>query len=183
MDWPGAAYYEELMQRYPDVQVILTVRDPERWYESVRSTIYNVQNVASSPVLSLAGFFVPRVKQLRCVVRMASKLVWEGVFGGRFEDQGYAIGVFERWNDEVKKRVPAERLLVYEVKEGGEPLCDFLGVGVPEGKSFPHLNDAEAFRKMLLRRRALASAALIGGASLIVFGLLYLLSKTSPRWA
>jgi hypothetical protein len=45
---------------------------------------------------------------------MSSKLAWEDVFGGRFEERGYAIGVFERWNDEVKRRVPAERLLVYE---------------------------------------------------------------------
>jgi hypothetical protein len=183
VDWPGAAFYEELMQRYPDAKVILTVRDPERWYESVRSTIYNVQNVASSPVLALAGLFVPRVKQLRRVARMASKLAWEDVFGGRFEDRGYAIGVFKRWNEEVKSRVPAERLLVYEVKAGWEPLCDFLEVAAPDGRPFPHLNDAEAFRKMLRRRRALASAALIGGASLIGFALLYLLSRTSPRRA
>ena len=183
VDWPGAAFYEELMQRYPGAKVILTVRDPERWYESVRSTIYNVQSIASSPVLTLSGIFVPRVKQLRRVARMASKLAWEDVFGGRFEERGYAIGVFERWNDEVKRRVPAERLLVYEVKDGWEPLCDFLEVAVPEGRPFPHLNDAEAFRKMLRRRRALAAAALIGGASLIGFALLYLLSRTSPRRA
>jgi Sulfotransferase domain len=171
------------MQRYPDAKVILTVRDPERWYESVRGTIYNVQSVASSLVLTLSGLFVPRVNQLRRVARMSSKLAWEDVFGGRFEERGYATGVFERWNDEVKRRVPAERLLVYEVKDGWEPLCDFLGVAVPEGKPFPHLNDAEAFRKMLRRRRALASAGLIGGASLIGFALLYLLSRTSPRRA
>jgi Sulfotransferase domain len=183
VDWPGAAFYEELMQRYPDAKVILAVRGPERWYESVRGTIYNVQSVASSPVLTLSGLFVPRIKQLRRVARMSSKLAWEDVFGGRFEERGYAIGVFERWNDEVKRRVPAERLLVYEVKDGWEPLCDFLGVAVPEGKPFPHLNDAEAFRKMLRRRRALASAGLIGGASLIGFALLYLLSRTSPRRA
>jgi hypothetical protein len=37
VDWPGAAFYEELMERYPDAKVILTVRNPERWYESARS--------------------------------------------------------------------------------------------------------------------------------------------------
>jgi Sulfotransferase domain len=183
VDWPGAAFYEELMQRYPEARVILTVRDPERWYESVRSTIYNVQSVASSPIFSLAALFVPRMRHMRRIARMASDVAWEDMFDGRFEDRGYAIEVFERWNEEVKRRVPAERLLVYEVKEGWEPLCGFLGVAVPEGKPFPHLNDAEAFRKMLGRRRALASAAFVGGASLIGLGLLYLLSRTSPRRA
>jgi hypothetical protein len=30
VDWPGAAFYEKLMERYPDAKVILTVRDPHR---------------------------------------------------------------------------------------------------------------------------------------------------------
>ena len=30
VDWPGAAFYEELIGRYPDAKVILTVRDPDR---------------------------------------------------------------------------------------------------------------------------------------------------------
>jgi Sulfotransferase domain len=114
---------------------------------------------------------------------MASDLAWEDMFDGRFEDRGYAIEVFERWNEEVKRRVPAGRLLVYEVKEGWEPLGDFLGVAVPVGRPFPHLNDAEAFRKMLRRRRTLAAAAFFGGASLVGLALLYLLSRTSPRRA
>jgi hypothetical protein len=28
VDWPSAAFYEPLMERYPDARVILTVRDP-----------------------------------------------------------------------------------------------------------------------------------------------------------
>ena len=39
-DWPLAAYYKELMVAYPDAKVILTVRDPERWYESISTTLY-----------------------------------------------------------------------------------------------------------------------------------------------
>jgi Sulfotransferase domain len=183
VDWPAAAFYEELMERYPEAKVILTVRDPDRWYESACSTIYNTQNVASSPIFSLAALFVPRMRQMKRVARMASDLAWEDVFHGRFEDRRYAIEVFDRWNEEVKKRVPAERLLVYEVKEGWKPLCDFLEVAVPEGEPFPHLNDAEAFRKMIRRRTALAFATLVGGASLITLVLLYLRSRASSRRA
>ncbi|MCA1688697.1 MAG: sulfotransferase family protein [Actinobacteria bacterium] len=183
VDWPAAAFYEELMERYPDARVILTVRDPDRWYESARSTIYNIQNVASSPMLSLAALFVPRMRQMKRVARMASDLAWEDVFHGRFEDRQYAIEVFDRWNEEVKERVPAQKLLVYEVKEGWEPLCDFLGVAVPGGKPFPHLNDAETFRKMIRRRMALAFVALAGVASLVALALIYLRSRTSSRRA
>jgi sulfotransferase family protein len=180
VDWPGAAFYEELMERYPDAKVILTVRDPERWYESARGTIYTIQNVASSPIFSLAALFVPRIRQAKRVARMASDLAWEDVFGGRFEDRRYAIEVFERWNERVKECVPAERLLVYEVKDGWEPLCDFLGVAIPEGRPYPHLNDAESFRRMIRRLTALALAVLFGGATLAALALRYLLSRGSP---
>ena len=37
------------------------------------------------------------------------------------------------------------------MKEGWGPLCSFLGVPVPEGKPFPHLNDAEQFRSRIRR--------------------------------
>jgi hypothetical protein len=48
VDWPGAAFYKELSERYPEARVILTVRDPERWYESAWNTIFILQDVASS---------------------------------------------------------------------------------------------------------------------------------------
>jgi hypothetical protein len=160
-DWPGGAFYEELMERYPDAKVILTVRDPQSWYESARSTIYGMQRVASSsPLFSLAAAFVPRVRSIKRAVSMVSGLAWEDMFDGRFEDREYAIGVFEQWNEEVKRRVPAERLLVYDVKEGWEPLCEFLEVELPKDKPFPHLNDAEVFRGRIRLMRALTAAAL-----------------------
>jgi hypothetical protein len=61
-------------------------------------------------------------------------------FSGRFEDREHAIAVYEGHNEEVVRHVPPERLLVYEAKEGWGPLCEFLGVGVPEGLPFPRLN-------------------------------------------
>jgi creatinine amidohydrolase/Fe(II)-dependent formamide hydrolase-like protein len=44
----------------------------------------------------------------------------------------------------VKRDVPADRLLVWEAREGWEPLCDFLEVPVPR-EPFPHANDRETF--------------------------------------
>jgi Sulfotransferase domain len=165
VDWPSAAFYKELMEEYPDAKVILTVRDPDRWYESTRTTIYGMSAAASSPVFSLAGVFVPRLRRIRRAVLMVSGLAWEEMFSGRFEDREYAIQVFKRWNEGVKERVPANRLLVYEVKDGWGPLCEFLGVDVPD-KPFPHLNDAEVFRERIRRIRALTVVMLAFGVSL-----------------
>ena len=179
--WPGAAFYRQLIERYPDAKVILTVRDPHRWYESALNTIYGMRKFASLPIFSLVGVVVPDMRHRRRAAQMVNELAWEGVFGGKFEDRQYAIGVFSRLNEEPKEGVPAERLLVYEVKEGWEPLCKFLGVEVPKGRSFPHLNDTDTFLARTRRRRALTVATAIGGVSLAVLGLLYLLSATSRR--
>lgn len=131
VDWPGAAFYKELSERYPEARVILTVRDPERWYESARNTIFTLRDVASSRA--------PQVAR-----DLASQKGFRDV-----EDRQQTIEAFNRWNEEVKETIPPERLLIYEVREGWEPLCDFLGVEAPEDKPFPHLNDSESFRKMV----------------------------------
>ncbi|MFL6603934.1 MAG: sulfotransferase [Steroidobacteraceae bacterium] len=47
-----------------------------------------------------------------------------------------------RHNAEVQGSLPPNRLLVFDVKEGWEPLCDFLNVPVPH-TSFPHSNSRE----------------------------------------
>jgi hypothetical protein len=71
----------------------------------------------------------------------------ERAFNGRFMEKDYAIDVFQRHNEKVKSKLPADRLLVWEVKQGWEPLCEFMGVEVPD-EPFPHLNDTESFRAM-----------------------------------
>ena len=129
VDWPACAFYKELMQVYPEAKVLLTVRDPDRWYESVRNTIYvaSHQHLPHSPH-----------------AQMVNSLIWQGTFDGKFEDKDYAISIFHRHTEEVKQHVPPEKLLVYNVKESWEPLCDFLGVAVPS-IPFPRLNDRENF--------------------------------------
>ncbi len=42
-DMPSAKFYKEQMIRYPDAKVILTLRDPEKWYKSCMDTIFLVQ--------------------------------------------------------------------------------------------------------------------------------------------
>jgi len=162
-DWPACSFYKELMEKYPDGKVILTVRDPYGWYESTYNTIYGMRRMVSSPIFRLAGVFRPGMGH---AARMNDRLIWEDTFGGSLEDREGAIRIFEQHNEEVKACVPPDKLLVYEVKEGWGPLCEFLGVEVPEDKPFPHLNDTCAFRTMARRRLVLALAAPIVAVSL-----------------
>ena len=123
VDFPACVFYADLLDTYPDAKVLLTVRDPERSYERVHETIYKLSTAHDSP--------------LPPVLREAfASIVWDGLFDGRFEDREHAVGVFRGWTDEVSSRVPAERLLVYDVAEGWAPLCGFLGVGAPD-EPFP----------------------------------------------
>jgi hypothetical protein len=161
VDWPACTFYEELMEWHPEAKVLLSVRDPEPWYESTRSTIYELSMLLeSSPIARLifglisllvfGGFAGGRTS-------IVNDMIWQGTFDGRFEDKAYAIEVFERHIEEVKRRVPSERLLVYEVTEGWVPLCEFLGVPEPE-ETFPHLNDATLLRRGTKAVRTLATA-------------------------
>jgi hypothetical protein len=176
VDWPACTFYEELLQRHPDAKVLLSVRDPERWYDSTRATIYEISKITAGSRLSRAifafvGLFVPGVFQIG---RMGNEIIWQGTFDGKFEDRSHAIKVFKRHNEEIRRRVPRDRLLVYEVKEGWGPLCEFLGVEEPE-KPFPSLNDAAQMRRRIRSVRALylavpAVLALLAVAILVLLG-------------
>jgi hypothetical protein len=140
VDWPTTSFYRELMDLYPDAPVLLSVREPESWYKSCQETIYARQEGTN-----------PRMLTFRAMV---DALVWDNVFQGRFDDKAFALQVFQDWNEEVKRTVPPERLLVYEVKEGWEPLCRLMNLPVPE-QTFPRLNDAATFnaRREVLRKQ------------------------------
>ena len=144
VDMPGCLFYRELLAKYPEARVILTVRDPERWYDSVRQTIHLLGTTFPKWTVWLLS---PRQRVFQ---RMLDGL-GDRLFRGRFEDRALAIDVFNRHNEQVRRDVPADRLLVYEVSQGWGPLCTFLGVPVPEGKPFPHLNAAAAFRAKINR--------------------------------
>ena len=141
VDWPTCAFYRELAERYPEAKVVLTVRDPERWYRSAVETIFPV--MTGSP----AGDDPVALAQ----ARMARRLILERTFGGRVDDRGHAVAVYERHAEEVRRTIPPERLLVYAVAEGWEPLCRFLGQPVP-AEPFPQVNTTEEFQQMLAAR-------------------------------
>jgi hypothetical protein len=143
VDWPGAAFWRELTAYYSDAKVILTVRDPERWYDSVRETIYQLFGGGNeSPLAEEALQRIPGIATMHAFNR---KLVWDGPFlQGRFDDRDWAMRAFVRHNAAVCEEIPSERLLVFDVSAGWVPLCDFLEVDRPE-EEFPRLNDPAAF--------------------------------------
>jgi hypothetical protein len=132
VDWPGATFYRQLADAYPDAKVILTVRDPESWYRSTQATIFArpMPENADDPWGRMVGKVIGRL------------------FDHRMRDHDRLIAEFNRHNDEVRRAISADRLLVYEIAEGWAPLCAFLGVDVPDGP-MPKANTTEEFRDRL----------------------------------
>jgi hypothetical protein len=136
VDWPAAAFWRELAERHPDAKVLLSVRDADRWYESVMNTIYPVmtQDLPEQAPEILRDFHA-----------MVYELIFERTFEGRLADRAHARHVFEAHNQAVIAAIPASRLLVYRPGDGWEPLCRFLDVPVPD-EEFPHLNETAWYR-------------------------------------
>ena len=134
-DAPACKFFRELADAYPEAKVVLSVRDPEKWFASTQNTILSE---------SVMGFHEAR----------GSRPMVEAVDWGsdpRLRDRAYMLDRFQRHIDEVKAAIPAERLLIYRVSEGWAPLCEFLGVAVPDGP-FPQVNSTDEFRAMLANR-------------------------------
>jgi len=189
VDWPAVYFWRELIAAHPEAKVILTVRDPDRWYDSARATIYAATQArdatpAARLLYGLVAWVNPRAGR---GFRTVKETVWDGTLAGRFADRDAAIRIFEEHNREVEATVPAERLLVFDVKQGWEPLCDFLGVPVPAGEPFPHVNDAADFTRRqrdqylhIARMLLPALGAAIAGAGLTL-GLSRRRGRRSPR--
>ena len=131
-DWPGARYWRELAAHYPKAKVILTIRDPDEWYQSMQATIMRLMAARGS----IAD------PHLGGLVDMGGVLIEMDEFDGRVTDRDYAIGKFNQRI--VQATIPASRLLTFDVSQGWKPLCEFLGCEVP-AISFPRLNSSKQF--------------------------------------
>ena len=61
--------FREIMEAYPDIKIILGVRDPHRWFKSVRDSIYTGRSLFKDPTVQvytkLSGEWGPRDCSLR----------------------------------------------------------------------------------------------------------------------
>jgi hypothetical protein len=127
MDYPACTYWRELADHYPDAKLVLTVRDPDSWFDSVSETIFS-ERMQGSLVGSPIG-------------DMMQGVIFKA-FGGRAQDRAFMTDWFRRRNQQLIDAFPAERLLVFSPKQGWEPLCAFLGVPAPD-VPFPRVNSRD----------------------------------------
>ena len=75
-----------------------------------------------------------------------------GLYGAVDSGEETAVRFFTEWQQQVKADIPADRLLVFEVKDGWEPLCQFLGLPVPQ-EPFPNVNDTAEVQQTIRRMK------------------------------
>jgi len=134
VEWPGVAFFEEILQQFPDASVVLTLRDAESWYESVQNTVFDsLELSAHNPD--------PDKRQSHNLTR---RLILDHTFGGRYWEKEYAIEVYRNHMQRVREVVPGVRLLQFDVRDGWKPLCDFLKKSIP-AEPFPRVNERSNF--------------------------------------
>lgn len=167
VDNPTCCVWRELVERYPDAKVILTLHPggPEAWFKSTINTIYKTELLWQFKVLA---FFIPK---MRMMTQMCRKLIWQRSHKGTMNNREQAIARYNQHIEEVIAEVPEDRLLIFSVDQGWEPLCGFLEKKAPDS-DFPNVNDTQDFQAFINKLTRVAYG-LIVISTLAVVGIVY----------
>lgn len=171
VDAPGCFFWEELLKENPDAKIILTVRDnAEVWFSSCSETVFN--QVDKSRHTLADRIMIALIPRLRKAHRFFDVLLDK--FNRDISKEG-CVKFYENYIKDVKDKAPKDKLLVFNVKEGWEPLCKFLNVPVPK-EDFPKVNDRVEFNNRIKKFKFgffVISSVLVG----LLSGGIYLLNK------
>lgn len=138
VDWTAAAFLPELIDAYPGALVVLSLRDVDEWWRSVRDTVFEA--LLSVPVpIDAQGREAPAPAR-RFTVRMLTTK-----FTPNWADEAAAKAAFAHHNAAVRSAVPPDQLVEWRPGDGWEPLCKGLGLPVP-AEPFPRVNAVTDFR-------------------------------------
>jgi hypothetical protein len=139
VDWPGAHVWQELSTAFPNAKVIHTVRPEEIWWSSFSETIGKLMSAYRQ---------IPLPPHISNMLDAADEMIGRQTFGGGIADREKALSAFRLRTRLVREAIPPERLLVFDVADGWDPLCRFLNVPVPD-MPFPHRNLKQDFWEAL----------------------------------
>jgi hypothetical protein len=130
IDWPGSHYWRELTEAFPESLVIHTIRPEDVWCRSFERTIGKLLGCYKQ--LDLPPHVVD-------ILDVNMQIIGEQTFGGNFNNRDSLLSAYRKRTDEVVRVIDPDRLLIFDVAQGWEPLCSFLNVPVPD-KPFPRNN-------------------------------------------
>ncbi|XP_031562630.1 uncharacterized protein LOC116298352 [Actinia tenebrosa] len=163
-DTPASILFEELFEIFPDAKVILTVRDNEQvWAKS-----YSEHLKLFTCWTWIYGYMFLGRKRFRVITSLDNALL-----GSRNPSSSLIhIKRYQLHNQRVQQIIPKDKLLVFNVKQGWKPLCEFLGRKVPD-EQFPRANvggqHAKSFLRHSFQKVLMIMAFLVLGVAIIVF--------------
>lgn len=150
VDWPASAFWEELAEVYPDALILLSTRtDAATWYRSMSNTVLKAMNMRKNGDWPQPppGAPVPPAR-----FDEMGEALWRRFVGPDTRMTTTDAEGAQRKYDEhvryVRETAPADRLLEWNVAQGWGPLCERLGVAVPD-QPFPRVNSTADFEQML----------------------------------
>jgi len=152
-DFPTSVAWKDLADYYPKAKIILTHRaSAEKWWDSL--------NAVNSPMFQ----FVQMIHPFLRAAEVPTNLMWKRELRLkdarplRAQDRDAAIAFYNRHFEAVKSYDP-DRTLVFDVRQGWEPLCTFLGKPIPD-EPFPKTNTRQDFFWLMYRMGALVIGVL-----------------------
>ena len=134
VDWPACAFWRELHAANPDSLVLLSSRrSAEEWRDSMERTVLSMLSQA------------PPVGDAEWVKRRSMTEGMMELFDPRWREREPAVAAYERHNEEVRREVPAGRLIDWQPGDGWEPICAALDLPAPD-RPFPHVNTTADFQ-------------------------------------
>lgn len=160
-DLPAILFVPELLELYPDLKVILVLRDPRSWWLSFG----NILSYADAWYLPVMCSIAPGLRWVPTMVREWKIYVDQAMekLGKKPGDYGPRRSlrspsrprvaecprllttppdIIEEYNESVRRAVPKDQLLEMRLGDGWEPLCRFLDKPIPN-EPFPRVNEAE----------------------------------------
>lgn len=173
------------MEAFPEAKVILSIRSPKSWHESVSNSIASItKTIWDDFAVRLLVTVLSKIHAKFRAVWTASSVLYFRPDGMEHSlisatDSGVETSeaFFNAWVKQVRSTVPPEKLLIFEAKQGWQPLCAFLQVDVPPAaKPYPRKNDTARYKKMQITLKYVAYFLVYVNPIIIALSLLLVLA-------
>jgi len=156
VDVPFILKYQQAIRVFPDAVVLLTVRDPDGWVQSMKNTICKSERVHLSFPYVIYHWIFPSLRRITSY--FYNNATFTDMIGS--VNRGQGLEFYNKYVEKIKATVPAERLLVFNVKEGWKPLCDALKLPIP-AQPFPSVNDSKNFTFRNITKRKVVTWGIV----------------------
>lgn len=181
VDIPACYFWEEIHKAFPDAKIILTRRkDEDAWLRSFEKQIS--ENARGGIFLYLSPTLMKGIREIlhpesSVILGITPQAMWK-----KWKVNGSILKLkYRAHNAYVMQNAPPDKLLIFDVTQGWEPLCKFLNKPIPD-EPFPRKNVGATLMKDLwdthpimkrIKREMIISATCLGAGIGISIYLLY----------